>query len=55
MSTAEYERLGDLQRQLDDVHTTLIGLQVLLSWTIMAGAVYYLYKSGALERLAAHV
>ena len=52
MSTAEYERLTQVQNQLDDVHTTLIGIQVLLSWTVMAAAVYYLYKSGTLERLA---
>ena len=52
MSTAEYERLGEVRDVLEDLHATVAGIQMLLSWLIVVGATFYLYKSGALERLA---
>jgi hypothetical protein len=52
MSTAELERLGEVRDTLEDVHDALVGIQMLLSWLVVVGATYYLYKSGVLERLA---
>lgn len=52
MSTAEYERLSQVQYVLEDVRDILAGIGVLLSWTLMVTALYVLHKHGLLERLA---
>ena len=52
VSTAEYERLGEVRDVLEEIRDCLAGISFLLALAVLTASAVYLARTGALGRLA---
>lgn len=52
MSTAEYERLGEIRAELEDIRSVLEVIASALGWAMLAAALLIAHRYNLLGRLA---